>query len=92
MSKSNVSLAVLTGLTLFREQLAGSLLSIRDDAGLIKGDEVVDDNVCDSVVWSARNIADAFNELAAAVGLPPVEVPAELEPSPYQTDDEEDEN
>jgi hypothetical protein len=76
----------------FREKLSERLIGLHCDAAIIKGDEIVDDNACDSVVWGAQEIAEAFNEVASLLGLEPVEVPADLEKSPYQEDEEEDDD
>jgi len=77
-----------------RDEIDLQLASIQQSASVVKSDEVVDDDQVDSIVTSARKIALAFNAYLEA-GRPnraaePVDVPEELEPSPYQEGNEGD--
>ena len=50
---------------------------------MIRWSDIVDD-ACDNVTTAAQDIAAALNELAPVIGLEPIGVPADNEPSPYQ--------
>jgi hypothetical protein len=79
-----------TALVKFREVLSGQAASVRESAEYIKSDEIVDDDSCDAVVTGVQVIVQEFNRVAAAFGLPALNVPPALESSPYQDDDDGD--
>lgn len=68
------------------------LTTARENVAAVKSDETVDDDLCDEAVAAVRQAAMAWNLAAPVLGVPPVEVPDELDPSPHQEDDEEDED
>lgn len=72
----------------FKGELDTHLESIVQSAGVLKGDDVVDDGACDAIVTCCRKIAAAWNEYLTASGLTVkdggVKLPDDLAPSPYQ--------
>ncbi len=73
----------------YRDELERRVAGLRCDAAILKSGDVVDDYACDSVAWGAREIALTFNAVALLLDLKPIEVPEELEASPYQEDGDE---
>ena len=62
----------------------------RDGLANIKSDTVVDDDLCDRANDNLAEAVEALNEVAAALGKPAFDPLEELEPSPYQDDEEGD--
>jgi hypothetical protein len=71
---------VKTLLATFRNCLADEVSWLRDSANYLKSDDIVDDDACDNVTSAAQDIAVAFNDLAAHIGLEPIPVPKDNEP------------
>ena len=80
--------AALVRFRRFRDELGSHLESIVQSASVLKGDDVVDDGACDAIVACVQKVATAWNEYTTASGLTAagsgVDVPEDLEPSPYQ--------
>lgn len=67
-------------LVTFRSRLADKVSGLRDSANYLKSDDIVDDDACDNVTNAAQDIAVAFNDLAAHIGLESIPVPNDNEP------------
>lgn len=72
----------------FKGKLDTHLESIVQSAGVLKGDDVVDDGACDAIVTCCRKIATAWNEYLKASGMAVKDYrlnpPGDLDPSPYE--------
>jgi len=67
-------------LVTFRNCMADKVSGLRDSGSYLKSDDIVDDDACDNVTYAAQDIAFAFNELAARIGLEPIPVADDNEP------------
>jgi hypothetical protein len=78
----------------FHKQLELQIRSIVQTIAAMKGDDVVDDEACDEVVNCTQRIVAAFNDFADVNSKKSykIEPPEDLEPSPYQEDQEEDDD
>jgi hypothetical protein len=76
----------------FRDELNVRAADVVNSLGGIKRYDMVDDDQVDEAVESVRRLAEAFNEAAPLLGLGPVDVPDPLDPSPYQDDEDEEDD